>query len=73
MSLERSSPALNEHVLLLGIERETAEQRPVKVCRRIDFAIDRRLRPLCSVRGTAESFFSRFLKPGCRWKDLFLF
>ena len=48
ISLERSFPALNEHVLLLWIERQTAEQRPLEVCRRIDFAIDRRLRPLAS-------------------------
>ena len=46
MSLERPCPALNENVLLLWIERETAEERPLEVCRRIDFAIDRRPRPL---------------------------
>ena len=46
--MERSFPALNEHVLLLWIERETAEQRPLEVCRRIDFAIDWRPRPLWS-------------------------
>ena len=48
LSLERSFPVLNEHVLLLWIKRETAEERPLEVCRRIDFAIDRRLRPLAS-------------------------
>ena len=50
ISLERSFPALNknEHVLLWWIERETAEQRPLEVCRRIDFAIDWRPRPLWS-------------------------
>ena len=62
ISLERSFPALNEHVLLLWIERETAEQRPLEVCRRIDFAIDRRLRA-ASVRGTAASFVDRFSNP----------
>ena len=39
ISSERSFPALNEHVLLLWIERETAEQRPLEICRRNDFAI----------------------------------
>ena len=48
ISLERSFPALNEHILLLWIERETAEQRPLEICRSIDFAMDRRLRPLAS-------------------------
>ena len=46
--LERSFPALNEHVLLLWIERETAEQRPLEVGQRIDFEVDRRLTPLAS-------------------------
>ena len=64
--------ALNEHVLLLWIGQETAKQRPLEVCRRIDFAIDWRLRPLCSVTGTAASFVSRFSKPRCHWNDLFL-
>ena len=32
----------------LWFERETAEQRPLEVCWRIDFAMDRRLRPLAS-------------------------
>ena len=41
ISLEKSFPALNEHGLLLSIERETAEQRPLEICRRIDFASDR--------------------------------
>ena len=72
ISLERSFPALNEHILLWWIERETAEQRSLEVCRRIDFTIDRRLRPLCSVRGTAASFVNRFSKPRYHWKDLFL-
>ena len=31
-SLERSCPDLNEHVLFLSIERETAERRPFEVC-----------------------------------------
>ena len=44
MSLERSFPALNEHVLRLWIERETAEQRPLEVCRRIDFATEAALK-----------------------------
>ena len=48
ISLERSFPALNEHVSFLWIERETAEQRPLEICRRIDFAMDRRQRPLAS-------------------------
>ena len=46
ISLERSCPDLNEHVLFMWIRRETAEQRPFEVCRRIDFAIDQRLRLL---------------------------
>ena len=71
ISLERSFPALNEHVLRLGIERETAEQRRLEVCRRIDFAIDRRLRA-ASVRGTAASFVDRFSNPRYHWKDLCL-
>ena len=48
ISLERSFPALNEHVLLWWIERETAEQHPLEICRCIDFAIDWRPRPLWS-------------------------
>ena len=36
------------HVLLLWIEREMAEQRPLEVCRSIVFAIDWRPRPLWS-------------------------
>ena len=44
ISLERSFPALNEHVLLC--ESKEKRQRPLEVCRRIDFAMDRRLRPL---------------------------
>ena len=44
--MERPFPALNEHVLLSWIKLKTAEQRPLEVCRRIDFAIDRRVRPL---------------------------
>ena len=71
ISLERSFPALNEHVLLLWIEREMAEQRPLEVCRRNDFAIDRRLRA-ASVRGTAASFVDRFSNPRYHWKDLCL-
>ena len=71
-SLERSFPALNDHALLFSIERETAEQHPLEICRRIDFAINRRLTPLCSFSRTAASFFSRFSKPRCRWKDLYL-
>ena len=43
-----------------------------RICRCIDFLVDRRLTPLCSVRGTAASFFSRLWKPRCYWKDLFL-
>ena len=31
-----------------------------------------KLRPLCSVRGTATSFVGRISKPRCHWKDLFL-
>ena len=46
ISLERSCPDLNERVLFLWIGRETAERRPFEVCRRIDFAIGRRRRPL---------------------------
>ena len=71
ISLERSFPALNDHVLLLWIERETAEQRLLEICRRIDFAIDRRLRA-ASVRGTAASFVDRFSNPRYQWKDLCL-
>ena len=49
ISLERSFPALiNDHVLLLWIEPETAEHRSIEVWRRIDFAIDWRPRPLWS-------------------------
>ena len=71
ISLERSFPALNEHVLLFWIEREKAEQRTLEVCRRIDFAIDRRLRA-ASVRGTAASFVDRFSNPISDWKDICL-
>ena len=46
ISLERSCPDLNEHVLFLWIGRATAERRPFEVCRRIDFAISRKRRPL---------------------------
>ena len=42
MSLERSFPALNHHVLLLLIEGETAEQGSLKVWRPTDFANNRR-------------------------------
>ena len=80
ISLERSFPALNEHVLLLWIERETAEQSPLEVCRCIDFAIDRRLRaasdrgrlrlnlnPLNLVRWIDSWPFDKTWKPG--WID----
>ena len=46
ISLERSCPDLNEHVLFLWIGRETAERRPFEVCRRIDFALGHSRRPL---------------------------
>ena len=46
ISLERSCPDLNERVLFLWIGRETAERRQFEICRRIDFAIGRRRRPL---------------------------
>ena len=46
VSLERSCPDLNEHVLFFWIGRETAERRPFEVCRRIAFAFDRRQGPL---------------------------
>ena len=46
ISLERSCPDVSEHGLLLWIRRETAERRPFEICRRIDFAIGRRRRPL---------------------------
>ena len=49
VSLERSFPVLNDRILLLWIELEMAKQHPLEVCRGIDFAIDRKLRPLCSV------------------------
>ena len=67
ISLERSFPALNEHVLLLWIEWETVEQRPLELFLRIDFAVDRRLRA-ASVRGTAASFVDRFSNPRYHWK-----
>ena len=50
ISLERSGPDLNVHGLLLWIRRETAERRPFEVCRRIDFAIGQRRRPLYKVQ-----------------------
>ena len=46
ISLEIPRPDLNEHVLFLWIGRELAKRRPFKVCRRIDFAVGRRRRPL---------------------------
>ena len=46
ISLEISCPDLNEHDLFLWIGREMAKRRPFEVCRRIDFAIGRRPRPL---------------------------
>ena len=46
ISLERSCPDVNERGLFLWIGPETAERRPFEVCRRIDFAIGRRRRPL---------------------------
>ena len=46
VSLERSYPDLNDHVLFLWIGRETAERQPFEVCQRIDFAIGRRRRPV---------------------------
>ena len=55
ISLERSCPDLNEHVLFLWIRRATAERRPFEVCRRIDFAISRRRRPLYNSHAAIES------------------
>ena len=46
ISLERSYPDLNDHVLFLWIGRGTAERPPFEVCRRIDFATSWRRRPL---------------------------
>ena len=46
ISLERSCPHQNEHVLFLWIGRETAERRPFEVCRRIEFALGHSRRPL---------------------------
>ena len=46
ISLERSCPDLNAHVLFLWIGRATAERRPFELCGRIDFEISRRRKPL---------------------------
>ena len=46
ISLERSCPDLNEHVLFFWVRRETAERRPFEVCRCMDFALCHSRRPL---------------------------
>ena len=47
--LERSFPNLDEHFFVFWIERKTAERQLFEIYRRIDFAIDRRLRLLPSL------------------------
>ena len=83
--LERSFPALNEHVLLLWIERETAEQRSLDVGRSIISRLieDRgrsevqpssRLSEVRETRAALETLTWRKYETKCRiWKGFSLF